>query len=252
MELNVKKFPNKNGILNLISVLRNIFYPNLFQKKTNVAQEINKAKRLYYLYINKNQECFENFKEEVKKLEPVFEKDVQAIFDGDPAADSYEEIISVYPGFTAIFYYRIAHVLYLQGHKTVARLISEEAHFKTGVDIHPGATIGEYFMIDHGTGIVIGETTIIGDHARIYQGVTLGALSLSGGHKLNGIKRHPTIGNNVTIYSGASLLGEGAVIGDNVIIGCNVFLTEAIPANRRVTITKPTLNVIEKQKKKTD
>lgn len=249
MELDCKKFPNKKEILLFVECLKNYFYPCLFKEDVAKDKELEMAKALYKNNISDNQENIDEFFSHMDELSSIFDKDIVATFEGDPAADSYEEIVAVYPGFAATFYHRIAHLLYLQNFQIEARLISEEAHIITGIDIHPGATIGEYLMIDHGTGIVIGETTIIGNHVRIYQGVTLGALSLSGGHKLKNTKRHPTIGNNVTIYSGASILGGEAVIGDNVIIGSNVFLTESVPSNRKVMIKKPDLIVIEKTKK---
>lgn len=249
MELNCEKFPNKHGILNFVEELKHIFYPCLYGKNISVEHECNKADYYYKKYISNDEKDSKEFFSHVEELRNLFDKDVQAIFDGDPAADSLEEIVSTYPGFTAIFYHRIAHILYKQKFPICARIISEEAHFLTGIDIHPGATIGAYFMIDHGTGIVIGETTIIGNHVRMYQGVTLGALSLSGGHALKNTRRHPTIGNNVTIYSGASILGSEAVIGDNVVVGSNVFLTYSIPANTKVTIKKPDLVLIDKTKK---
>jgi len=249
MELNCEKFPNKNGILDFVDDLKRYIYPCLFGNTINVLVELELAKKQYSKFVSDDIEKLNEFFRELEPLKEIYEKDAEAIFNGDPAADSIEEIVSVYPGFTAIFYHRIAHILYSQGFKIAARLISEEAHFRTGIDIHPGATIGKFFMIDHGTGIVIGETTTIGDYCRIYQGVTLGALSLSDGQKLHGIKRHPTIGNHVTIYSGASILGGEAKIGDHVVIGSNVFLTESIADYTRVTIQAPTLIVMKRIKK---
>jgi serine O-acetyltransferase len=245
MELICNNYPNKKGILLFVEHLKRVFYPCLYGKNINIKKEEEKAKYYFSKYISKNKK--DDFFIKLNILKELYDKDVEAIFNGDPAADSLEEIISSYPGFTAIFYHRIAHIIYELKLPIVARIISEEAHFLTGVDIHPGATIGEYFMIDHGTGVVIGETTTIGSNVRIYQGVTLGALSLSGGHKLKDSKRHPTIGNNVIIYSGASILGGECVIGDNVIIGSNVFITESVPSNTKVIIKKPDLIVINKK-----
>lgn len=173
-------------------------------------------------------------------------KDLEFFMESDPAADSEEQIIFAYPGYKAIVYYRIAHELHKLGLKFEARVITEHAHFLTGIDIHPAATIGSPFFIDHGTGIVIGETSIVGDYVKLYQGVTLGALSLGKGAKLKGVKRHPTIGNHVTIYSNASILGGDVVIGNNVIIGSNVFLLKSIEDNHRVTIQEPDLVLIKK------
>lgn len=164
------------------------------------------------------------------------ETDLQATFDGDPAATCKEEIILAYPGIMATTINRIAHELYILKVPVLPRLMTEYAHSETGIDIHPGATIGKYFFIDHGTGIVIGETSEIGDNVKIYQGVTIGALSTREGQKLSGVKRHPTIEDNVTIYSGASVLGGDTVIGRNAVIGGNAFITSSIPAYTSVSI----------------
>lgn len=155
--------------------------------------------------------------------------DAEAIYKGDPAAKSTDEVILAYPGFYAITIYRIAHELYLLGVPVIPRILSEYAHEKTGIDIHPGAGIGERFCIDHGTGIVIGETTIIGNDVKIYQGVTLGALSVD--KSFASIKRHPTIENNVVIYAQAVILGGNTVIGEKSVIGGNAWITESVPAN---------------------
>lgn len=163
----------------------------------------------------------------------------RAGFEGDPAAKSREEIIFCYPGFYAIYIYRVAHELYLQNVPYIPRIMTEYAHSSTGIDINPGAQIGEYFFIDHGTGVVIGETTVIGNHVKLYQGVTLGALSTRGGQQLMGVKRHPTVCDNVTIYSGASVLGGETVIGENTTIGGGTFITESVPANSRVLAKRP-------------
>ena len=235
MELN-KDIPNKKGIMCFVNSLKIAFYPYLVAKKINTNHELKKARRYYKKYISK--EKVDDFFKNIDHLKDLYDRDIKAIFNGDPAADTYSEIVLAYPGFTAIFYYRIAHIIFNQNFKIIARIISEEAHFLTGTDIHPGAQIGESFMIDHGTGIVIGETTIIGNNVRIYQGVTLGALSLSRGHALKNTKRHPTIGNNVIIYSGVSILGGKSVVGDNSIIGSNVYITESVPKNSVVTTRK--------------
>jgi len=160
--------------------------------------------------------------------------DVEASFDGDPASTSKDEIILSYPGIYAIMVYRLAHELWVLGVPLIPRLMTEHAHAKTGVDIHPGATIGKYFFIDHGTGIVVGETTRIGDRVKIYQGVTLGAHSTRGGRRLSGSKRHPDVEDNVTIYSGASILGGDTVIGEGSVVGSNAFITSSIPKNSRI------------------
>ena len=173
----------------------------------------------------------DDFYDSLPTIRKALMLDVEALYLGDPAANSYVEIVSTYPGFMAIFCYRIAHEFYLKNMRHLARIISEYAHSRTGIDINAGATIGESFFIDHGTGIVIGETSIIGNHCKIYQGVTLGAMSLKDGRKLENKKRHPTLLNNVVIYSGASIFGGDTVIGNNVVIGSNVEIKESIPDN---------------------
>jgi serine O-acetyltransferase len=160
------------------------------------------------------------------------ENDVTAMYEGDPAAKSRGEVIRTYPGFYAIAAYRIAHELHMFGVQGIPRIITEHAHSKTGIDIHPGAKIGEHFCIDHGTGIVIGETSVIGNHVKIYQGVTLGALSVNKEDAER--KRHPTIEDNVVIYAGATILGGETVIGKNSIIGGNVWLTRSVPAASKI------------------
>ena len=172
------------------------------------------------------------------KIQSMLMKDVKANYDGDPAAGSKEEVIFSYPGLYAIFVYRVAHELYESGVPLIPRIMTEYAHGATGIDINPGATIGEYFFIDHGTGIVIGETTIIGNHVKLYQGVTLGALSPRGGHAVVG-KRHPTVGDNATIYSNASILGGETVIGANSVIGGNSFLTSSVEDNTKASVETP-------------
>lgn len=176
------------------------------------------------------------FFEKIPKIREYIETDLIATFDGDPAAGCFEEIILAYPGLFATTVYRLAHELYLLDVPVIPRLMTEYAHSQTGIDIHPGAVIGKYFFIDHGTGIVVGGTTIIGDNVKLYQGVTLGALSTRGGQKLSGVKRHPTIEDNVTIYSGATVLGGDTVLGKNAVIGGNAFITSSIPADTRVSL----------------
>lgn len=182
------------------------------------------------------QEIAFKFFEQIPMIRGCIETDVEAAYEGDPAAFNKDEIIFSYPGFYAIMVHRIAHVIHKLGVPLIPRIMSELAHSATGVDIHPGATIGKYFFIDHGTGIVIGETTTIGDHVKIYQGVTLGGLSTRGGQALKNKKRHPTIEDNVTIYSNASILGGETVIGHDVVVGGNVFITSSIPAGARVSL----------------
>ena len=165
--------------------------------------------------------------------------DLEATFDGDPAAGSREEILFSYPGLFAILVYRVAHELYRLHIPILPRMMSEYAHSHTGIDIHPGAQIGDYFFIDHGTGIVVGETTVIGDRVKLYQGVTLGALSTRDGHHSLPGKRHPTVEDDVTIYSGASILGGDTVIGRGSVVGGNAFLTSSVQKDTRVVIHAP-------------
>ena len=175
--------------------------------------------------------------------------DVQAAFDGDPAAKSTDEVIFAYPAIYAISVYRIAHELRKNGVPLLPRIMTEHAHSRTGIDIHPGATIGQGFFIDHGTGVVIGETTIIGDHVKLYQGVTIGALSFAKdteGHIVRGKKRHPTIEDDVVVYSGATILGGETVIGRGSVIGGNVWLTRSVPPRTRVVISEPELIIDSK------
>ena len=177
------------------------------------------------------------------RIKEELNEDLKLFMESDPAVDSEEEVVLAYPGYKAIRYYRIAHALYKLGEHLDARILTEEAHFYTGIDIHPGAEIACPFFIDHGTGIVIGETAIVGKRVKMYQSVTLGALSLSKGREMKGIKRHPTIGDDVTLYAGVSILGGDVTIGNRVTVGSNVFLTESIPDDTLVTIGKPELVV---------
>ena len=186
--------------------------------------------------------CLEFFRK-IPKIREYVETDVEAFFDGDPAAYNYNEIILCYPGLLAITTNRIAHELHLLGVPIIPRMMTEYAHSKTGIDIHPGAQIGKYFFIDHGTGIVVGETTIIGEHVKVYQGVTIGALSTRGGQALKGVKRHPTIEDNVIIYAGASILGGETIIGKGAVIGSNAFITSSIEPEARVSIKNQELNI---------
>ncbi|MCF6249599.1 MAG: serine acetyltransferase [Desulfobacula sp.] len=170
-------------------------------------------------------------------------EDVKGAYDGDPAAKSHDEVIFSYPGLYAITVYRIAHILHNNGVPQLPRIMTEHAHSLTGIDIHPGANIGERFVIDHGTGIVVGETSVIGNNVRIYQNVTIGALSLppNAGEKLRGAKRHPTIEDDVIIYSGATILGGKTIVGARSVVGGNVWLTRPIPADTKVFIESPRL-----------
>ena len=244
------KQPDKDIIIDMIDKLRRIVFPGYFTEKTyriynakhNLSMLIEDVmfnlNRQVGLVMQNKQEaeriCLAFFRE-IPKVRALVQTDLQASYEGDPAASGKEEIIFSYPGLFAITVYRLAHVLYQLGVPMIPRIMTEHAHSVTGIDIHPGASVGEYFFIDHGTGIVIGETTVIGNHVKIYQGVTLGALSTRGGQNLRGKRRHPTIEDNVTIYAGASILGGDTVIGRNSVIGSNAFITESIGAGTRVT-----------------
>jgi serine O-acetyltransferase len=181
--------------------------------------------------------------EDIPAIRKILATDVRATFEGDPAARSHDEIIFSYPGVYAMAVYRVAHRLWELDVPLLPRIMAEHAHSATGIDIHPGAQIGESFVIDHGTGVVIGETTRIGRNVRIYQGVTLGALSLpkDAGHQYRGKKRHPTIEDDVIIYSGATILGGDTVIGARSVIGGNVWITESVPPDTRVVMEAPRL-----------
>lgn len=262
--------PSRSVIIELVRELRAVLFPGYFRIDTgacafpdyyagsllnNLYDSLKEQIEIAILYQGEEKEKAQLRAEEITgqfvkrlpEIQKMLLKDVQAGFDGDPAAKSKEEIIFSYPGFYAIYVYRIAHELYLEKVPFIPRIMSEFAHGKTGIDINPGATIGEYFFIDHGTGVVIGETTKIGNNVKIYQGVTLGALSTRMGQQLADVKRHPTIEDNVTIYSNSTVLGGETVIGENTIIGGNTFITESIPANTKVSAKSPEL-VIKKPK----
>jgi serine O-acetyltransferase len=245
------KQPDKDIIIDMIDKLRRILFPGYFTEKTyriytakhNLSMLIEDVmfnlNRQVGLVIQDKQEaeriCLAFFRE-IPKVRALVQTDLQAAYDGDPAATGMAEIIFAYPGLFAIMVYRLAHVLYTLNVPMLPRIMSEYAHSVTGIDIHPGATIGKYFFIDHGTGIVVGETTVIGDNVKIYQGVTLGALSTRGGQSLRGKRRHPTIEDNVTIYAGASVLGGETVIGRDSVIGSNAFITHSIAPCTTVSI----------------
>lgn len=196
---------------------------------------------------SKAAEITTNFIKKFPEIQKMVFKDVEAELEGDPAAGTLEEVIFSYPGIYAILVFRIAHVFYEMNVPFIPRIMTEHAHSKTGIDINPGAKIGEYFFIDHGTGIVIGETTIIGNHVKIYQGVTLGALSLAAGQQLKGKKRHPTIEDNVVIYANTTVLGGDTVIGENSVIAGNTFIIRSIPKNTKVSSTTPELTIKERK-----
>ena len=262
-KLDVFNQPDTKVIYELIQELVRVAYPG-FVKDTHyriydignnlslviedIAFRLNKQIAIALRYGEQpDEEKLEATRQEAQKITLAFLRripeireylatDVEAFYDGDPAAESIDEIIFAYPGLYAVTIYRYAHVLYEMKVPLIPRIMTELAHSKTGIDINPGAKIGKYFMIDHGTGIVVGETTEIGEHVKIYQGVTLGALSTSGGRKLFNKKRHPTIEDYVTIYSGASILGGDTVIGRGAVIGGNVFLTKSIAPDTKVSV----------------
>ncbi len=276
--INFYNKPDKTEIIELVSQLLQIVFPGYFKDSSvkiyNLETQISLLIEDIFYHLNKQGQkalvfcrkrdyksdeeieetsytiCKE-FLRRIPVIREYIETDMQAAFDGDPAACCKDEIILAYPGIFATAINRIAHELYILDMPILPRIMTEYAHTKTGIDIHPGATIGKYFFIDHGTGIVIGETAVIGDNVKIYQGVTIGALSTRGGQKLKDIKRHPTIDNNVTIYAGASVLGGETVIGENSVIGGNAFITKSIPANTRVSIKNQELEYHDYAKGKT-
>ena len=250
--------PDKAVVIDMIEKLLRIVYPGfsrdrayrIYNAKHNLSMLIedvmyNLNKQIAIVLRSRMspeeaqetaQELSLKFFRAIPQVRAVAQTDAEAFYEGDPAAFSIDEIIFCYPGLFAVTVYRLAHVLYGLGVPLLPRIMTEHAHSVTGIDINPGATIGKYFFIDHGTGIVIGETTVIGDHVKVYQGVTLGALTTRGGQSLRGKKRHPTIEDNVTIYAGASILGGGTVIGRDSVIGSNVFITHSIPACTTVSV----------------
>ena len=255
--------PNKDDIIKILDQLRNVIFPGYYKNKSyhvytvrnnlsmqledvlyNLSKQISRVLKYLPKYagweerelLREGEKLSLQFLKKITQIRALIQTDLQAAYDGDPAAFNKPEIIFSYPGLYAIMVNRIAHELYLLGIPLIPRMMTEYAHTQTGIDIHPGAVLGKYFFIDHGTGIVIGETAIIGEYVKIYQGVTVGALSTRGGQKLNGKKRHPTIEDNVTIYAGASILGGDTVIGHDSVIGGNAFITTSIPPNTRVSI----------------
>ena len=233
--------PKKDKVILFLNEVRNYLFPGYFEEIGDSIEEYKVVKNellktMFLTYVINDEAKLNNFMLKLNRIKLVLKTDMEMTYMSDPACESLDEIIISYPGFYAISVYRIANILYELKIPIIPRILSEYAHSITGIDIHPGATIDKYFFIDHGTGIVIGETAIIGHHVKIYHGVTLGALSLRKGQELRGSKRHPTIGNYVTIYSGACVLGGNTIIGDNSTLGCNVFLTESIKENSKVSI----------------
>ena len=253
---NKLRLPDRGAIIALIRELRRLFFPAYFGDPQLMALSAENYAALLLERIEtaltaqialalpeseavQASQIAQAVVAELPHIQQVLLTDIEATFDGDPAAANREEIVFAYPGLFAIFVYRVAHELYLRQVPMIPRIMTEYAHSRTGIDIHPGAQIGSYFFIDHGTGIVVGETTVIGDHVKLYQGVTLGALSPRGGRSHSSGKRHPTVGDGATIYSGASIFGGETTIGENAVVGGNAFLTESVADNARVVIRPP-------------
>ncbi len=251
--------PNRKEIVKVIKDLQSLLFPNYFKHSEGSENVLSQTELLLNIYnrlvvqikgayafngtaMDKTpQELCNEFIERLPKIKQMLIKDIEAIYEGDPAAKCHEEVLICYPGFYAISIFRLAHELYSLKVPLIPRVMTEYAHEKTGIDIHAGATVGEYFFIDHGTGIVIGETTTIGNHVKIYQGVTLGAKSFEldeNGAPVKDIKRHPDIGNNVVIYANATILGGNTKIGDNCVIGGNTWLTHSVEAGSTIYYNK--------------
>ena len=247
--------PNRKEVVKVIKDLQSLLFPDYFKHSEGSENVLSQTELLLNIYnrlafqiegacqfngtvMNKTpRQLCDEFIEQLPKVKRLLIKDIEAIYEGDPAAKCHQEVLICYPGFYAISIYRLANVLYNLKVPLIPRIMTEFAHEKTGVDIHAGATIGEYFCIDHGTGIVIGETTTIGDRVKIYQGVTLGAKSFKldeNGNPVKDIKRHPDIGNNVVIYANATILGGDTKIGDNCVIGGNTWLTKSVESGKVV------------------
>lgn len=272
-----KVLPSKKVVIEILEDLWSVLFPGYLGKQkittTNIraqltynlksiyvrlVAEVHKSLKYFCRKVEKcpediclrlSQQLVREFLQEICKIRKLLSEDVKAAYYGDPAAKSLDEVILSYPNIIALSTHRVAHELYIRKIPLIPRIMSEYAHSVTGIDIHPGAQIGKYFFIDHGTGVIIGETAQIGDNVKIYQGVTLGALSFpkdEKGHPVKGIKRHPTVGNKVIIYSNASILGEKAVIGDESVIGGNVWITSKIPPGTFVTVKHPELKVRKK------
>lgn len=263
--------PSRQSVIEIIFRIREILFPGYFNTtekldSTNLYYQTGRSVDMLFEIFSEqmtlsfkhdclryDQPCVQcvklgyeqalKFLESIPEIRQVLATDIRAAYEGDPAAKSYDEIVFSYPGIFAIMVYRIAHQLFQQEVPLIPRIMSEYAHSVTGIDIHPGAQIGESFFIDHGTGVVIGETSSIGKNVRIYQGVTLGALSLpkDAGDLLRGRKRHPTIEDEVIIYAGATILGGETIIGTRSVIGGNVWITESVLPDTRVILEAPRL-----------
>lgn len=275
---NIGGFGLRKKVVNLVEELRAALFPTLYEKELatrhylniQVENRLNTSAMLLNKIINevlvnncsedktaekcdscnaKSDEITLKFMRSIPEIRRVLTTDMQAAYMGDPAALYMEEILLGYPSMEAITIYRMAHKLFTLGVPLIPRIMTEYAHQKTGIDIHPGATIGDYFFIDHGTGVVIGETCIIGSHVKLYQGVTLGAKSFEldeDGNPVKGVKRHPNIEDNVIIYSGATILGGDTTVGANSIIGGNVWLVSSVPAGSKVYNSTPSPTIINK------
>jgi serine O-acetyltransferase len=268
--IDAELIPSLESVIDILTRLREILFPGYFSGEkldpANLRYQIGQSVDVLFESLSEqithslrheclryDQPCIEcvnlgyeeasKFLKSIPKTREVLATDVRAAYDGDPAARSYDEIVFSYPGIFAVSVYRMAHQLFEQQIPLLPRIMTEYAHTITGIDIHPGAKIGESFFIDHGSGVVIGETTVIGKNVRIYQGVTLGALSLpkDAGKLLRGKKRHPTIEDDVIIYAGATILGGDTVIGARSVIGGNVWITESVPADTKVLLETPRL-----------
>jgi serine O-acetyltransferase len=280
--LNRVFLPSRDEIVKAVGLLRQMIYPGYFDQQTltkgNIGDRLGELAReiteILYMQVrcclryrqqipgtdgdsDKCDECDRQAGEIVAKfldrlpaVRELLSEDVQAAFDGDPAAQSTDETIFCYPGLLAITVQRLAHEFYKQEVPLLPRMMTEYAHGLTGIDINPGAKLGRRFFIDHGTGIVIGETAEIGDNVKIYQGVTLGAIAPAFGQALRGQKRHPTIHNDVTIYAGATILGGSTIIGEGCTIGGNVFITASVPKYNQVTADPPTLKYRDRRARK--
>lgn len=268
--IDYEPIPSEGYVVDIINKLKEILFPGYFTREkidpvnlkyymgqsvsvlfdmlsVQIAHSIRHDCFRYDLPCNECEEQGQkialNLLESIPLLRKILATDVRAVYDGDPAAKSHDEIIFSYPGIFAVTVYRVAHKLFELQVPLLPRIMTEHAHSLTGIDIHPGADIGESFVIDHGTGVVIGETTVIGKNVRIYQGVTLGALSLpkDAGKRLRGKKRHPTIEDDVIVYSGATILGGNTIIGARSVIGGNVWITKSVPPDTKVIMETPKL-----------
>jgi serine O-acetyltransferase len=264
--------PSRQSIVDILTLLKELLFPGFFGAKALSSSDLATitGKRVISVIENFSEEIHKSFKWSdrdlgestrlskdkaidivsdlitmLPSLRDSLKKDAQAIFEGDPASTSLNEVILAYPGFQAVLVYRLAHYLFKKNVPIIPRLMSEIVHSETGIDIHPGATIGESFFIDHGTGIVVGETAEIGHHVKLYQGVTLGAFSVSKDTKG---RRHPKLGNHVTVYARSTILGGDSEVGDHCVIGGNVWLTHSLPAHSTIYMSSDFKPVVKSKK----